>query len=72
MRKSIFEIQYFETYYFANIIKNILEDSFNYLRVLNGFFGEDNYKGFVQPFQKNKKIRKLLKVLKSLDRKKLE
>ena len=52
MRPSLFEIKYFETYYFANIINNILRDPFAYLRSLDDFFGENNYKEFLEPFPK--------------------
>lgn len=52
MRKNIFEITYFETYYFANIISNILNDPSSYLRTLEDFFGNDNYLSFINPFPK--------------------
>ena len=51
-RPQISEIKYFETYYFANIINNILREPFNYLRSLNDFFGDQNYKNFLYPFPK--------------------
>lgn len=52
VRKNIFEITYFETYYFANIINNILNDTNSYLRKLEDFFGNENYKNFIKPFPK--------------------
>lgn len=52
MRPGIEEINYIETYYFANIISNILREPLDYLRGLNDFFGDENYKGFVRPFPK--------------------
>jgi len=51
-RPQISEIKYFETYYFANIVNNILRDPFSYLRSLNDFFGDENYKKFLTPFPK--------------------
>lgn len=51
-RPQISEIKYFETYYFANIINNILREPFGYIRSLNDFFGEENYRNFLNPFPK--------------------
>jgi hypothetical protein len=51
-RAQITEIRYFETYYFANIINNILREPFAYLRSLNDFFGDENYRNFLVPFPK--------------------
>lgn len=56
MRPKLFDIGYVETYYFANIVNNILQDPFLYLRSLNDFFGEDNYKGFLEPFPKTSRL----------------
>lgn len=52
MKRPIFEIRYFETYYFANIVNNIISEPFNYLRSLNDFFGDENYRNFLTPFPK--------------------
>ena len=52
LRSEISEIKYFETYYFANIINNILREPFHYLRSLNDFFGDENYRNFLSPFPK--------------------
>lgn len=52
MRPNLFEIKYFETYYFANVINNVLTNPFGYLRSLEEYFGEDNYVGFIKPFPK--------------------
>lgn len=51
-RPQISEIKYFETYYFANVISNILREPFVYIRSLNDFFGEENYRNFLSPFPK--------------------
>lgn len=51
-KPQISEIKYFETYYFANMVNNILRDPFSYIRSLNDFFGEENYKNFIGPFPK--------------------
>jgi len=52
MKPNLFELTYFETYYFANIINNVLREPFAYLRSLDEFFGDLNYKGFLEPFPK--------------------
>ena len=52
MRPDIEEINYLETYYFANIINNILREPYNYLRGLNDFFGDEKYKNFLNSFPK--------------------
>lgn len=51
-KPQISEIKYIETYYFANMINNILRDPFSYIRPLNDFFGDENYKSFLSPFPK--------------------
>ena len=53
MRPNIEEVNYFETYYFANIINNILRDPFDYGRGLNDFFGDEKYVNFLKPFPKS-------------------
>ncbi len=60
MRPNLFEIKYFETYYFANIINNVLRDPFPYLRSLNDFFGDHNYKNFLQPFPKISRLHEFI------------
>lgn len=36
--ENIFEMSYYNTYYFSNIISNVISDSFSYLRKLHEFF----------------------------------
>ena len=52
MKRPIFEGHFYETYYFANIIRNILHDQFAYLRNLDEFYGDDRYLAYVKPFSK--------------------
>lgn len=56
MRPIISEIKYFETYYFTNIINNILNDPSNFLRSLNDFFGDQNYRNFLAPFPRTSRL----------------
>lgn len=60
MRPNTTEIRYFETYYFANIINNILNDPFEYLRSLNEFFGDENYSIFLDPFPKVSRLHQFI------------
>lgn len=60
MGKNLFEIKYFETYYFANIVNNILREPFLYLRSLNDFLGDENYKNFLSPFPKKSALHEFI------------
>jgi hypothetical protein len=46
------EVKFYETYYFCNIIRNILHDQFSYIRHLNEFYGDDLHYNLVRPFEK--------------------
>ena len=50
--RQYIEIRCFETYYFANAIRNILHDQFAYIRNLNDFYGDEQYLNFLEPFPK--------------------
>jgi hypothetical protein len=52
MKRSFIEITFYETYYFANVVREILEDRSSYLRVLNEFYGDDQYLHYTSPFPK--------------------
>jgi hypothetical protein len=45
------EVQYYQTYYFANVVDNVLENPQPFLANLEGFWGDDNYLAFIQPYQ---------------------
>lgn len=46
------ELTFYETYYFANIVNNLLEDPVPYVRGLHDFYGDGRYQAFVAPFRK--------------------
>jgi hypothetical protein len=50
MRPAEIEVRFYDTYYFANVAKNILGDPLAYIRRLHDFCGDDREFGFVQPF----------------------
>lgn len=52
MKRNLVEHRYFGTYYFADIVSDILDDPFDYLRNLEDFYGDGRYLDWVKPFQK--------------------
>jgi hypothetical protein len=50
MKRAFIQAQFYETYYFATRIRNILHDQFAYIRHLNDFYGDGAYLSFVTPF----------------------
>lgn len=50
MERHIFEIRFYETYYFAFAVRNILNDQFAYIRKLDEFYGDGKHLSFVRPF----------------------
>jgi hypothetical protein len=49
-KRRFIELTYYETYYFANVVKNVLEDQFAYLRPLDEFHGDRRYLSYTSPF----------------------
>jgi HNH endonuclease len=52
MKHRYLEMEFFETYYFANVLHNLLTDSFPFLRTLDSFFGDLGYKRFLHAYPK--------------------
>lgn len=52
MDENLIEMKYYGTYYYANIISNVLEDQVDYLRRLNEFYGDGLFHRFLEPFPK--------------------
>ncbi|MFZ6641858.1 HNH endonuclease [Undibacterium sp. TC4M20W] len=52
MNRPILELRFYETYYFANAVQNILKDQFSFIRHLNDFYGDDKHFHFTKPFQR--------------------
>lgn len=52
MRETMLSMEYFETYYYANIVHNILDDPMEYLRNLNNWHEDQEIGLFLQPFPK--------------------
>jgi hypothetical protein len=52
MRRFTFSTSFYETYSIATALQNILEDSFEYAGLLDGFFCDDGCLAVVSPFPK--------------------
>jgi len=52
MRESLVTMEYFETYYYANIVHNILDDPMDFLRNLLNWHEDQEESLFLQPFPK--------------------
>jgi len=52
MRRPFIRAEFYETYYFATCVRNILHDQFAYIRHLNDFYGDGAYLSFVTPFSR--------------------
>lgn len=50
VKRRFIDLTYYETYYFANVVKNVLEDQFSYLRLLDEFYGDRRYLVYTCPF----------------------
>lgn len=46
------EAHFYETYYFCNVVRNVLHDQVPYLRNLDEFYGDDRIYFLVEPFNK--------------------
>lgn len=46
------DLTFYETYYFANVVNNVLEDQFEYLRRLNDFYGDGTILRHIAPFRR--------------------
>lgn len=46
------ELRFHATYYFANVVRNVLDDQFEFIRLLDEFYGDDQYLAYIQPFQR--------------------
>lgn len=52
MTTKLFEAKFYETYYVANIISNILKNPFNYVQNFDNYFGQDKIQYYVSSFPK--------------------
>ncbi len=52
MREALLRMEFFETYYYANIVHNVLNNIMGFLRNLNNWHEDREAKLFLQPFPK--------------------
>lgn len=52
MEKQIIELQFFETYYYANILSNVIEDPFAYIRGIHEWYEDNEEAVFLPAFPK--------------------
>jgi len=45
-------MDYYQTYYFANICNEVIENPVNYIRILDEFWGNGNIQYLCSPFKK--------------------
>lgn len=50
MQRPLLEVKFYETYHFANVIRNILSSRVDYLYSLDEFYGDDDCLRFARPF----------------------
>jgi hypothetical protein len=48
MERYIFEARFYETYYFALVVRNILHDQLAYIRHLDEFYGDGKHLAFMK------------------------
>lgn len=51
-KKLLRPVFFHSTYFYSNIVHNILNDPFSYLRTLNEFYGDGGYLGLIAPYPK--------------------
>ena len=49
-KKSLLRMQYWDTYYYCQVVHNMLSDPPPYVRHLEDFFGDLNYTGFLPSY----------------------
>lgn len=59
-RKKIIELKYYETYYYANMIDNILDDTVYFAPLLEGFYCDKAFHAFFSPFPKYSVLHQLI------------
>jgi hypothetical protein len=52
MSRPIVQFRSYETYYFANAVRNILADQFAYIRYLDDFYGDYRFLSLTSPFRR--------------------
>lgn len=56
MAKKFVQLEFYETYYHANIISNIIDDPFEYLRNIHEWYEDNEEAVFLPAFPKNSRL----------------
>jgi hypothetical protein len=62
-KDKFIEIQFYDTYYFTNLVHNVVSNSTTYLRGLEGFFGDYGYQRLLEPFPKFSRLHEFIKFI---------
>lgn len=60
MNNEPIEVRYYNTYYYANFVFNLLSDRWEYMRVLHELFEDQGELAFIQPFEKYSALHKFI------------
>lgn len=63
MQRSFIKAYFYETYYFASVVRNILYDQFPYIRQLNDFTCDGQYLFSSLPFQKHSSFHRFIQFI---------
>ncbi len=63
MNRRLLAMEYYDTYYFTNILHGLLTNSFPFLRTLEDFFGDLEYKKFLASFPKHSALHKFIEFI---------
>lgn len=58
---GLFEARYYDTYRIAGLVKELIENPFEYIRQLEGFYVDDERYTFLEPFPKESHFHKLIR-----------
>jgi len=62
-KRPVLEVRFYETYYFASLVSNVLRNRFTYLRTLEGFYCDDQYLYFIKPFPRFSALHRFIRFL---------
>ena len=63
MNKAWFEARFYETYYFASIVREVVCDQIKYIRSLHEFYGDGAISSFSRPFPKYSALHSFLEFI---------
>lgn len=67
MNRRLFAMEYYDTYYFTNMLHGLLTDSVPFLRTLDAFFGDFGYRNFLANFPKRSALHRFIEFVIEVD-----